>query len=68
MLEKPKKNYLFISKGFKKISGANVINMKKHAEKPAMSRCYTWTAPVLANGQIYVRNTYGDLVCIDVSQ
>lgn len=26
-----------------------------------------WTAPVLANGRIYVRNTPGDLLCLDVS-
>lgn len=26
-----------------------------------------WTAPVLANGRIYVRNAKGDLVCLDVS-
>jgi hypothetical protein len=27
-------------------------------------RC--WTAPVLANGRIYVRNAAGDAVCLDV--
>ena len=26
-----------------------------------------WTAPVLANGRIFVRNTPGDLLCLDVS-
>jgi outer membrane protein assembly factor BamB len=26
-----------------------------------------WTAPVLANGKIYCRNSKGDLVCVDVS-
>lgn len=26
-----------------------------------------WTVPVLANGRIYVRNTPGDLLCLDVS-
>jgi outer membrane protein assembly factor BamB len=25
-----------------------------------------WTAPVLANGLIYCRNSRGDLVCVDV--
>ena len=24
-----------------------------------------WTAPVIANGRIYVRNAKGDLVCIE---
>jgi hypothetical protein len=26
-----------------------------------------WTPPVLCKGKIYCRNSYGDLVCIDVS-
>jgi hypothetical protein len=26
-----------------------------------------WTAPVLANGRIYVRNTPGELLCVEVS-
>ena len=26
-----------------------------------------WTAPVLANGRVFIRNTPGDLVCLDVS-
>jgi outer membrane protein assembly factor BamB len=25
-----------------------------------------WTAPVLANGRIYCRNSRGDIVCVDV--
>lgn len=27
-----------------------------------------WTAPVLANGRIYARTTWGDLACVDVSR
>ena len=26
-----------------------------------------WTAPVLANGRLYIRNAKGELVCYDVS-
>ena len=26
----------------------------------------SWTAPVLANGRIYCRNSRGDIVCVDV--
>jgi hypothetical protein len=25
-----------------------------------------WTAPILANGRIYVRNSRGDIACVDV--
>lgn len=28
----------------------------------------TWTAPVLAHGLVYVRNSRGDLVCLDLTQ
>ncbi|MBI1371637.1 MAG: PQQ-binding-like beta-propeller repeat protein [Phycisphaera sp.] len=40
--------------GFKPIARANVLG----------GTC--WTAPVLANGRIYVRNATGQMVCIDV--
>jgi hypothetical protein len=26
----------------------------------------SWTAPVLANGRIYSRNSRGDVICVDV--
>ena len=41
-------------KGFKPIIREQVIG----------GRC--WTSPVLANGHLYVRNSRGDLVCLDV--
>ena len=46
-------------KGYKDISKAKVIKTS--------SRVRCWTAPVLANGKIYVRTNVGDLVCVDVS-
>jgi outer membrane protein assembly factor BamB len=41
-------------KGFKPIIREQVIG----------GRC--WTSPVLANGYLYVRNSRGDLVCLDL--
>jgi outer membrane protein assembly factor BamB len=42
--------------GFKEIARGSVLN----------GQTTNWTAPVLANGLIYCRNSDGDLVCIDV--
>lgn len=46
-------------KGYKDVCRAKVVKTSRRI------RC--WTAPVLANGKIYVRTNVGDLVCIDVS-
>lgn len=27
-----------------------------------------WTGPTLADGRLFVRNTYGDIACIDMSK
>ena len=40
--------------GFKELSGADVLS----------KRC--WSTPTLANGHIYVRNSHGRLLCLDV--
>jgi outer membrane protein assembly factor BamB len=45
-------------KGFKEISSTQIL--------PKSVRC--WTAPILANGKIYCRNTNGDTVCINVKK
>ncbi len=37
----------------------------RSAERDQPDTC--WTAPVLANGRIYARTTWGDLACIDVT-
>jgi outer membrane protein assembly factor BamB len=56
------KGKLFIAEatpsGFKEISSTQIL--------PKSVRC--WTAPILANGKIYCRNTNGDIVCIDVQK
>ena len=41
-------------KAFEPLTQAQVIGGK------------TWTAPVLANGRLYCRNSRGDLVCLNV--
>jgi outer membrane protein assembly factor BamB len=41
--------------GFKAMARAQILG----------SKC--WTAPVLANGRIYMRNEKGDVACVDVS-
>lgn len=47
-------------KGYKDLSRAKVIQTSSKV------RC--WTAPVLADGSIYIRTNTGDLVCVDVSR
>jgi outer membrane protein assembly factor BamB len=40
------------------------FNVLARAQILPKTKC--WTAPVLANGRIYARNTAGDFVCVDV--
>ena len=40
--------------GFKPVARAQILAGK------------TWTAPVLANGYVYARNSRGDVVCLDL--
>jgi len=44
--------------GFKEIASTQIL--------PKSVRC--WTAPILANGKIYCRNTDGDVVCINAKK
>ena len=53
--------------GFHVISSAKVLHHKGFEEYPEMRRNWCWTVPVISRGKIYVRNTYGDFVCVDVS-
>ncbi len=55
--------------GFNEIANASVVDV---ATTDVKGRGYRresgcWTNPVLCNGKIYVRNSYGELVCLDVS-
>jgi len=47
------------AKGYKDISKAKVVETSRKV------RC--WTAPVLADGKIYIRTNTGTLVCVDVT-
>ena len=52
--------------GYNEISSMQVIDMAKHDHSKGYRReCYCWTNPVLANGLIYCRNSFGELVCVD---
>jgi outer membrane protein assembly factor BamB len=49
------------------VGEANPNAFKETAKAAVLNRkAKNWTAPVLANGYIYCRNSDGDLVCIDV--
>lgn len=55
--------------GFNEIAKASVVEV---AATDVKGRGYRresgcWTNPVLSNGKIFVRNSYGELVCLDVS-
>ena len=55
------------TKSYKEISRANVLEMN-HPDASDDQPLTCWTSPVLCNGKIYVRNTYGDIACVDVSR
>jgi outer membrane protein assembly factor BamB len=46
--------------------GHRILSSSVVVETSGRVRC--WTAPVLANGRIYVRTNTGDLVCVDVAR
>ncbi len=53
---------------YKEISSLQAITNPEAIQHPEGYRRWSacWTNPVLCNGKIYLRNTYGDLVCVDV--
>jgi len=51
---------------YDEISRAKVLHMKDWRTYPGPRLNVCWAAPVLVNGRIYARNTYGDLVCVDM--
>jgi outer membrane protein assembly factor BamB len=54
-------------KGFLVVAEASPKEYKEIARTPMLNaKARNWTAPVLANGLIYCRNSDGDLVCVDV--
>ncbi|MCK5145516.1 PQQ-like beta-propeller repeat protein [bacterium] len=48
--------------GFRPISRAMVLPSGRGRQ----DQCYLWTHPILADGLLYIRNTDGDMVCIDM--
>ena len=53
---------------FIEVASAKIIKMQKDdRSKDYRRQCHCWTHPVLANGKIYARNSFGTLVCVDVS-
>jgi outer membrane protein assembly factor BamB len=53
--------------GYREISSAQIIhNANDDTGKGYRRLCKCWTNPVLANGRIYGRNSYGKLVCVDM--
>jgi len=47
-------------------NGWEDLSRAKICETSKTVRC--WTAPVFSNGRIYVRNSAGDLICVDMSK
>jgi outer membrane protein assembly factor BamB len=54
------------SDSFKEISRANIINVRESSELGEYQPHACWTHPVLASGCIFVRSSYGELVCVDM--
>ena len=52
--------------GFTVISQTRIFRLKSWRSYPDGRPNTCWTAPVLANGNIYTRTTHGDLACVDV--
>ena len=49
------------------VSATRVFQLKPWRSYPDGKPDTCWSAPVLADGRIYARTTYGQLVCVDVS-
>ncbi len=52
--------------GLETISQAKLFQLQPFNSYPDGDPNVCWTAPVLADGKIYARTTYGELVCVDV--
>ena len=69
-----KKGFLHIAKAspdqYEEIAGREVLNLPSTDTKGRKYRRESacWTNPVLCDDKLYIRNTYGDLVCLQVGQ
>jgi outer membrane protein assembly factor BamB len=54
------------SNSYREVSRASVLKMNNRKKYPEVQPLACWTAPVLCEGKVYVRNTYGDVACINL--
>ena len=52
--------------GYREISSANVIDVPYDRYRARTKQCKCWIPPVLSNGRMFVRNSWGDLICLDM--
>ena len=53
--------------GFTPTARARVLEMRDWQSYPRREPKTCWTNPVLANGRVYVRDTWGDVACVDLT-
>jgi outer membrane protein assembly factor BamB len=53
---------------YQEISRARVLDIKDFDDYPQYQPNVCWTAPVLCNGKIYVRDSYGNIACVDLGR
>lgn len=51
---------------YTEIAGAQIVPMADNAGVNNRRQCHCWTNPVLSNGRLYARNTFGNLICVDL--
>ncbi len=54
--------------GYQEMSAAKVLEMADNTGVHRRRQCHCWTAPTLANGLAWVRNSYGELACVDMRE
>ncbi len=54
------------SESYSEVSRARVLEMRNRKDYPEVQPLTCWTAPVLCEGKVYVRNSYGNIACIDL--
>lgn len=53
---------------YQEVSRASVFDMKRSKSLPEEQPLTCWTAPVLCHGKVYIRNTYGEIACVDMTK
>ncbi|MCK5149039.1 PQQ-like beta-propeller repeat protein [bacterium] len=52
--------------GWESLADVQIIQMPDNENLERYDHCYLWTSPVIVNGLLYSRNTWGEMVCIDL--